>query len=107
MIAKCSRCQHEWQAVGKPGVCDWCGGDGVKLADDYIESVEAITARRDRCEDCARLKRALREIRDEAEQGQGDVSLRFIAQSAALALADYHPDATRHTKFQGRNEVKL
>lgn len=38
MIAKCSKCHHEWQAVGRPGRCDWCGAPGRQLATDYIES---------------------------------------------------------------------
>jgi len=53
MIAHCTQCQHEWQAVREPGKCDWCGAPGkqplhlmilcwvlvfLKLANDYIES---------------------------------------------------------------------
>ena len=37
MIAKCDECHHEWQAVGSPGKCDWCGGVGRKIATDYTE----------------------------------------------------------------------
>jgi hypothetical protein len=37
MIAKCTKCHHEWRVVGTPGVCGWCGAPGEKLADDYME----------------------------------------------------------------------
>ena len=54
MIVKCTKCHHEWQAVGgyvlldgrrvgKRGpldvleieICDWCGAPGEKTADDW------------------------------------------------------------------------
>ena len=38
MIYKCTKCHHEWQTVNHDQkVCDWCGGSGKYLADDYIE----------------------------------------------------------------------
>ncbi len=40
MIAKCTKCQHEWQTVDKAGDCDWCGAPGYRLADDYMEDEE-------------------------------------------------------------------
>jgi hypothetical protein len=43
MIAKCTKCQHEWQAVNKAGNCGWCGAPGYKLADDYMEDEEYFT----------------------------------------------------------------
>ncbi len=40
--AGCVSCHHEWQAVGSPGRCSWCGGEGVELGQvgawDWIES---------------------------------------------------------------------
>jgi hypothetical protein len=37
MIAKCTQCHHEWQAVKSPGNCDWCGAPGKMISTDYIE----------------------------------------------------------------------
>lgn len=43
MIAKCTSCHHEWQAVRAPGSCDWCGAPGTQLALDYIEEGPSLT----------------------------------------------------------------
>jgi hypothetical protein len=45
MIAKCTQCHHEWQAVLKPGKCAWCGAPGKKLANDYIEKTTELKRR--------------------------------------------------------------
>lgn len=38
MLAKCTRCHHEWQqAKLPPKKCDWCGEDGEVIAADYMD----------------------------------------------------------------------
>jgi len=41
MDAGCVSCHHEWQAVGSPGRCSWCGG--VEFGRDWIRSQRAPT----------------------------------------------------------------
>jgi hypothetical protein len=38
MIAKCTECHHEWQAVYEPGRCTWCTAPGEQVATDYVEN---------------------------------------------------------------------
>ena len=55
VIVKCTKCNHEWQAVEsdfkhrwavegelkhrwhEPYLCDWCGAPGEKIASDYMD----------------------------------------------------------------------
>ena len=38
MLAKCTKCHHEWQQVtGHEHPCDWCGAPGKKIATDYMD----------------------------------------------------------------------
>lgn len=31
---KCQNCHHEWEGSNLRAMCDWCGGDGEKLAEN-------------------------------------------------------------------------
>lgn len=40
MIAHCTKCHHEWQTLlsaDGPGICDWCGAPGMKIAADWVD----------------------------------------------------------------------
>jgi hypothetical protein len=50
MIAKCTKCHHEWQQSSNRQVdkCLWCDAPGKRVANDYMEESDYLSRKMDK-----------------------------------------------------------